>query len=97
MHDLTTIQRLNAEAVEKARTERTPIVLELPDIPKLDEPPFAPATISRVFRISHLDAGTIEDIRNAEEDVPLIDGYWLTDAGVFYLNSLDTQPESEDA
>ncbi len=35
-----------------------------------------------------LKAGVIGDIRHAEEDVPLIDGEWLTDAGIYYLDSL---------
>lgn len=42
-----------------------------------------------------LRAGVIGDIRHAEEDVPLIDGDWLTDAGIHYLDSILDDPEDE--
>lgn len=42
-----------------------------------------------------LKAGVIGDIRHAEEDVPLIAGDWLTDAGVQYLDSILYDPECE--
>lgn len=42
-----------------------------------------------------LKAGVIGDIRHAEEDVPLIHGEWLTDAGIHYLDSILDDPECE--
>lgn len=40
-----------------------------------------------------LKARVIEDIRLAEDDVPLIRGEWLTDAGIHYLDSILDDPE----
>lgn len=42
-----------------------------------------------------LRAGVIGDIRHAEEDVPLIQGEWLTDAGIHYLDSILDDPEDD--
>lgn len=42
-----------------------------------------------------LRAGVIGDIRHAEEDVPLIHGEWLTDAGIHYLDWILDDPENE--
>lgn len=59
------------------------------------------ATVERVplmpviVPLVSLKARVIGDIRHAEEDVPLIAGNYLTDAGIEYLNSLILDPECE--
>jgi len=49
-----------------------------------------------ILPISYLRDGVVRDIQLAEEDVPLISGSWLTEAGAVYLVSL-YQAEEFDA